>query len=446
MGSNIDTIGADGSVIAGASQEIRQPADERASAVETPKLQKDGVNKGLVLVVDDNENNRDLISRRLLRDGCELATAENGTQALQTLKTADFDLILLDIMMPEMDGFAVLSALKRDARLQHIPVIMISAVDELKSVVRCIEMGADDYLMKPFDPVLLRARVNALLERKHLRDKEVRKTQELEHALVEIEVQRKKTEELLLNILPASIAHELQTKGSVQPMYFEDVTIVFADFVGFTFSTEELPADELVQILHAYFSAFDAIMARYGLEKLKTIGDCYMFAGGMPDRSPSHPVDSILAAMEMIYVTEQLAASGPVNWKLRVGVHTGPVIAGVVGIHKFAFDIWGDSVNLSSRIESSGVPNQVNMSASTYARVKDFFTCEKRGRIKIKHGRELEMYLVQRAAGLVASKEMPAKQLFAQRYVAYFRKNPPAFPDFLLTGSNNAMPNNRQGN
>src|SRR5262249_23732720 len=164
--------------------------------------------------------------------------------------------------------------------------------------------------------------------------------EELQAAFVEIQEQRAKAEQLLLNILPASVAEELQANGMVQPMYFEDVTIVFADFVGFTLSTEQLPADDLVGILHTYFTAFDNIVRRYGLEKLKTIGDCYMFVGGLPARTPSHPVDAVLAAFDMVRATRELAAQGPVDWQVRIGVHTGPVVAGVVGIHKFAFDIW----------------------------------------------------------------------------------------------------------
>jgi len=274
--------------------------------------------------------------------------------------------------------------------------------------------------------------VGALLERKRLRDEETRRAEELEKALVEIEAQRKKTEELLLNILPRSIAEELQTQGGVQPMYFEDVTIVFADFVGFTLSIEQLPADALVSILNAYFTAFDNIMVRYGLEKLKTIGDCYMFAGGLPIRNPSHPVDAVLAAFEMIHATRQLAAIGPVKWELRIGIHTGPVVAGVVGIHKFAFDIWGDAVNFSSRMESSGAPGQVNLSPNTYARVKDFFACEKRGRVKIKDGREVEMYFATGIAqGLLADTSRFPLASFEKRYHTYFRKELQAFPDFL---------------
>jgi len=334
----------------------------------------------------------------------------------------------------------VLAELRKDPALRQLPVIMISAVDEIESVVRCIELGADDYLPKPFNPIILRARVAALLERKRLQDDEIRKTAELEKAFLEIEQQRNKTEGLLLNILPPSVAQELQTNGCVQPMYFEDVTIAFADFVGFTLSTEQLPADDLVSILNQYFTAFDNIMKRYGLEKLKTIGDCYMFAGGLPIRSPSHPVDTILAAFEMLQVSDELAKEGPVGWQLRIGVHTGPVVAGVVGIHKFTFDIWGDAVNFSSRMEASGAPGRVNLSASTYARIKDFFSCEKRGEVKIKDGRDVEMYFVNGiAAGLQATQNTatapgnsaPPLKSFEQRYRNYFRKDLQAFPEFM---------------
>lgn len=387
---------------------------------------------GVVLVVDDDEGNRDVLSRRLLRDGCEVMLAESGQQALRMARRYSFDLILLDIMMPEMDGIMVLTELRNDPKLRRLPVVMITAVDDIESVVRCLELGADDYLMKPFNPVLLRARVNALLERKRLQDNEIRKAEELQAAFREIEQQKEKTDALLLNILPPIVAGELQADGCVEPMYFEDVTIVFADFVGFTISTEQLPADELVNILNQYFTAFDRIMKRYGLEKLKTIGDCYMFAGGLPVRSPSHPVDAILAAFEMLRVTEQLAKEGQVTWQLRIGVHTGPVVAGVVGLHKFAFDIWGDAVNFSSRMEASGAPGRVNLSTNTYVRIKDFFSCEKRGKVTIKDGREVEMYFVNSiASGLVSTRNESPFVSFKRRYHTYFRKELQAFPEFL---------------
>jgi adenylate cyclase len=388
--------------------------------------------RGLLLVVDDNEGNRDVLARRLLREGYEILLAEGGRQALKMLDRYPFDAVLLDIMMPEIDGYAVLAEMKKNPALRHLPVVMISALDDMESVVRCIEMGADDYLFKPFNPVLLRARVAALVERKRLRDDERNRSRDLERAFNEIQKQRKRSDELLLNILPEVIAQELQANNSVQPLYFEDVTVGFADIVGFTRSTEELPAEELVQVLHQYFTAFDKIIGRYGLEKLKTIGDCYMFAGGLPVRRPSHPVDSILAAFEMIHVAEQIGQTGPVDWKLRIGIHTGPVIAGVVGIHKFAFDIWGDTVNLSSRMESSGEPARINLSVASFLRIKDFFACERRGKIAIKHGCKVEMYFANGLAAGLRSKGPGSRQAFEQRYKIYFQKDLQAFPEFLL--------------
>jgi adenylate cyclase len=392
--------------------------------------------RGLLLVVDDDEGNRDVLSRRLLRDGYEVMLAESGRQALRMLNRYSFDLILLDIMMPEMDGISVLAELKRNPQLNQLPVIMITAVDEIESIAHCIEAGADDYLLKPFNPVLLRARINALLERKRLQDEQKRQHRELEIILEDSRRQREHAEKMLLNILPPVVAEELREFGSVKPMYFEDVTIVFADIVGFTLSTEQLPADELVEILNQYFTSCDKIVARYGLEKLKTIGDCYMFAGGIPVRNPSHPVDSVLAAIEMIGAMADLSLEGKVNWQLRIGINTGPVIAGVVGIHKFAFDIWGDSVNFTSRVEAAGAPGRINLSLSTCARVKDFFACEKRERVRVKEGKEVEMYFVNGiASGLLGKQNMSALAAFQARYATYFRKELQAFPASIFERS-----------
>lgn len=376
---------------------------------------------GLILVVDDNEGNRDVLSRRLLRDGCEVLLAETGRQALRMVPRYDFDVILLDIMMPEMNGYEVLQELKRDARVRHIPVIMISAVDEIDSVVRCVELGADDYLYKPFNPTLLRARIRALLERNELRRESERRTAELDCALQQLKCEQEQTEKLLRNILPVSVAEELQLRGAVAPRYFEDVTIVFTDFVHFSVNTEDLPTEDLVHILNRYFSAYDEIVLRYKLEKLKTIGDSYMFVGGMPIRSPSHPVDAILAAIEVLNVTRAIGRDGPVDWQIRIGIHTGPVAAGVVGMHKFAFDVWGDTVNMASRMEASSLPGRINVSHSTYSRTKDFFSGEKRGVIGIKEGRVVPMYFINGIASSLLRKEMSPEETFRQRYRTYFQ-------------------------
>jgi class 3 adenylate cyclase len=245
---------------------------------------------------------------------------------------------------------------------------------------------------------------------------------------------KQESESLLLNILPPDVADELRSNGMVAPKYFEDVTIMFTDFVGFTASAERLPAGELVRLLNEYFTAFDHICARYKLEKLKTVGDSYMCIAGLPFPNPGHAVDAILAALEMVQeVVSRDRPESPVRWKMRVGIHTGPVIAGVVGINKFAFDIWGDTVNFSSRMESSGQPNRVNISEQTYARVRDFFECEYRGKVSTKEKREYDMYFATGIAPrLVLGADRVPASAFAEQYQLYFRKDPPSFPAFLL--------------
>jgi class 3 adenylate cyclase len=420
---------------------------EQAAAPEEPALWLPGTEQsveaaikrsvgtsGRILVVDDNAANRDMLSRRLDREGYSVDTAANGREALDKLEADAFDLVLLDIVMPELDGFAVLQSIRANSRWKEMAVIMISALDEIRSVVRCIEMGAEDYLPKPFDPVLLRARIGAILERKRLRDEERLRTAQVQTAFQEVERQKHVAEDMLRNILPGKIAEELQSRGTVEPMYFEDVTIGFTDFVGFTLATEKLAAEEIVGLLHEYFTAFDRIVSRYGLEKMKTIGDSYMFVSGMPERRSSHPVDAVLAALEMVETVRTMARpEDGIEWQMRVGLHTGPVIAGVVGIHKFAFDVWGDSVNFSSRLESSGAPNRVNLSERTYSRVKDFVRCTPRGRVVTKDGREADMFFAEGVhEKLIDScvEQIPAA--FARRYRIYFQQAVRAFPAFLL--------------
>jgi class 3 adenylate cyclase len=253
----------------------------------------------------------------------------------------------------------------------------------------------------------------------------------LEHDLAqrneEVEAQRMESQALLRNILPATVAEEFRAKGTVQPKYLEDVTILFTDFVGFSASTEKLAAEDLVHMLHDYFSAFDEICARYGMEKLKTIGDSYMCAAGLPERNPSHPVDAVMAAMEIVQAVTERGNRN--NWSIRVGIHTGHVIAGMVGKQKFAYDIWGESVNYASRVESSGEPNRVALSAQTYGRIKDFFECEKRVKTHSKVSHKMELYFVNGFTHSLVedTKQMPP-EAFVRRYRGYFQKEPPSFP------------------
>jgi class 3 adenylate cyclase/HAMP domain-containing protein len=246
----------------------------------------------------------------------------------------------------------------------------------------------------------------------------------------EIERQRRVSQTLLENILPDEIATELAADGKVAPRFFEDVTIFFSDFVGFTGATERLAAEELVERLHGYFTAFDRIMTRYGLEKLKTIGDSYMCAGGLPVRTASHPVDAALAAFEMVEaVAEQGRLYPEAAWGVRIGLHTGPVVAGVVGIKKFAFDVWGETVNYASRMESSGVTNRINVSGAAHRRLKDFFVLEPRGLVTTKDKRQVEMYFVNGILPSLSRHDEDGVPVeFRRRYRTYFQKELESFP------------------
>ncbi len=241
------------------------------------------------------------------------------------------------------------------------------------------------------------------------------RTVEIRQQRDEIHVQERKSHSLLLNILPSAVADELKATGAVAPVGFDDVTVCFTDFVGFTLSSEKLPPDRLVDALNEYFTAFDEISSRYGLEKLKTIGDSYMMVSGLPVRRKSHAVDAVLAAMEMVEVVKRLAQTpNTTGWNIRVGLHSGPVVAGVVGTRKFAFDIWGNTVNFAARMESSGKPGFVNMSERTQSLLQGLIETEFRGNVKIKEGRELPMYLAVGPAGDFEEFRRRYKEIFGE--------------------------------
>lgn len=330
-----------------------------------------------LLVVDDKESNRDFLSRRLIKQGFMVDLAENGQQALSMLADKAYDLILLDIIMPELNGYQVLKKLKDDERLKQIPVIMISALDEIDSVVKCLEMGAEDYLQKPFNQIILTTKINASLERRWLRASE-----QAHHETLHRE--QEKTEKLLLNILPRSIAERLKNGESSIVDSFDDVTVLFSDIVKFTEMSANMAPQKLVEKLNAIFLAFDHLCESHGLEKIKTIGDAYMLVGGMPTPSADHVHAVAEMAIEMQETISRMNAEDGSDIKIRIGIHTGPVVAGVIGKHKFSYDLWGDAVIVASRMESHSQPCCIQISDTVYQRIKDDFITEDRGLIDIK--------------------------------------------------------------
>jgi adenylate cyclase len=332
---------------------------------------------GRILVVDDNASNRDLLFRRLSREGHHVAKAASGRQALEILGVEDFDLILLDLMMPDLNGYQVLERLKADGRLHDVPVIMISGLQETDSVIRCIEAGAEDYLSKPFNPVLLRARISACLERKRWRDRERR-------YLERIELEKAKHEALLRNILPGQIVTRLNDGEVVIADRVEEATILFADLVGFTKVASRVSPAVLVNNLNGIFSAFDDLCRQFQIEKIKTIGDAYMAAAGVPLARADHAEVMADFALAILGALERVNAAAEVPFQMRIGIHTGAVVAGVIGSHRFLYDIWGDTVNLASRLESHSLPGRIHVSPQTGAMLADGYDLEARGLINLR--------------------------------------------------------------
>ncbi len=351
-----------------------------------------------ILVVDDDDNNRFTLVQRLMREGYgNVRTASDGQDALAQLSRSPFDLVLLDVMMPGLDGIAVLTAMKDDPLLRHIPVIMISAVSDLDRVVHCIELGAEDYLPKPFNKVLLRARVRACLEKKHLRDQE-------RAYLAQIEHQRGRLSELLHAILPSPAVAELEATGGVEPRRYPEVAVLFCDISGFTAYCDGHPPETVIRHLQHLVEAFEGLTAQHGLEKIKTVGDAFLATGNL---LLPHP-DAIMAAISCAFDMIQAARLGPAGWELRCGLHAGPVIAGVVGRSKFSFDLWGDTVNVAARLVAVGDSGCVHLSEQAWNHVESRCDAEPLGRIPLRGKGAVSVFRCLRPSGVQSMATHPS--------------------------------------
>jgi len=339
--------------------------------------------RGHVLVVDDNETNRDLLTRWLFREGYTVCTAVNGREALSLLETTPCDLLLLDVMMPELNGFEVLQQIKADPALRHLPVLMVSALTELDAVVRCIALGAEDYLTKPFNPVLLRARVGACLEKKRLRDREVIHLQEIER-------ERQRADELLHVIFPGPIVAELKSTGTIKSQLYENVGVLFCDVVDFTPYCERSDPEEVISNLQQLMEAFEDLVEQHGLLKTKTVGDSFMATAGLLEPVDQPALRCVGCGFDMVEVAKTL----PMSWNVRVGIHIGSVVAGKVGNRRYLFDLWGDTVNTASRVESHGAEGCVNVSATVWRQIADRYEGESHGKVVVKGKGAMELFRV----------------------------------------------------
>ena len=338
---------------------------------------------GYVLVVDDEEQNRTLLRDPLEARGYEVEEAENGMQALQKIATRMPDVILLDLMMPKMDGFEVCRHLRKDAKTAHLPILMITALSERGDRLLGIQAGANDFLNKPIDIQDVILRVGNAVYTKHLHD--------------QLQVEQEKAEQLLLNILPKPIAERMKKGETNIADSHPDVTVLLADLVGFTTLAAHIGPEQVVQLLNEVFSAFDLLTEEHGLEKIKTIGDAYMVAGGVSVPRPDHAEASAELALDLQEEIERLNHEYDTTVRLRIGICTGPVVAGVIGRRRFAYDLWGETVNLACRLESTGEAGKIQIAESTYERLKNKYQFAPKHSLGVKgHDRQFAYWLNKR--------------------------------------------------
>lgn len=337
-----------------------------------------------ILNVDDDQQNLRLIEDILTPIGYEVLSADNGEEAMTILNAEPVDLVLLDVVMPNLDGVGVLRRIHNDPALREIPVVMVSGMNDLESVARCIELGADDYLFKPVKPTLLRARIKASLEKKHLKDQE-------KFYLEQLRTEKARSDKLLHAVLPHIVVEELLATGGVIPRRYNNVAVLFADIEGFTAYCEDRDPREILTDLEGFFGVMETLVSKHGLDKVKTIGDAFMAAGGMLTPLENPVLACVNCGLEMVAaakVTEPY-------WNIRVGIHRGPVVAGIVGKNRFAYDIWGDTVNTASRIEGAGVVNAVNVSHDAWREVAQMFRGTSLGIVELKNKRDMEIIHVE---------------------------------------------------
>ncbi|RUR13602.1 adenylate/guanylate cyclase domain-containing protein [Legionella sp. km772] len=345
--------------------------------------------KGSILVVEDNDLARNLLIRRLEHYGFNATPCADASKVLNEIDRGNFDLILLSIITSGISGFEILKQIMAHSRYYYLPVIVISPLKEIDAVVRCLEMGADDYLLKPFNPVIFKARVEASIEKKVLRDKEKLYLAQLKEA-------KKKSDELLLSIVPSDIAERLKLGEQTIVERFPAATAVFIDIVNFSILADKLNPDKLIRLLNKIFSTLDELTDQFELEKIKTIGDCYMAVAGAPLDDPFHAERVANFACRVLEKLHTMNEHAKYPIQVRIGINSGAVVAGVIGKKKFAYDLWGKTINLASRMESHGEPDRIHVSEASYQLLKDRFVFEARGAVLIKGVGEMDTYFLLR--------------------------------------------------
>jgi len=366
-----------------------------------------------ILYVDDEINNLNSF-RAALRRNYNVFTAESGEEGIQIISKNDIHVVVTDQRMPNMTGVQF---------LQHIPGdqdnirIILTGFSDVESIIEAINTGkVYRYITKPWDKEELKITIDNAVEtvmlrrnnkkliselqanNEHLEEKVKSRTAEVERQKEVIQAAKMQSDSLLLNILPDEIAEELKRFGRSYARKHPQVSVLFADIKGFTLVAEALSPEKLVTELDEVFRAFDNIVDKYDMEKIKTIGDAYMCACGLPRSDGENALKAVKTAIDMQQFIRGFGLACRIQnlpeFEIRIGIHTGPVIAGVVGSRKFAYDIWGDTVNIASLMEQHGEVGKINISASTYSLIQEHYDCKHRGKIEVKSKGGIDMYFV----------------------------------------------------
>ena len=351
-----------------------------------------------ILIVDDQPANVELLEAFLADEGyTNLHGTTDSRHALPLFDALAPDLVLLDLHMPHLDGFAVLERL--NARIPagaYVPILILTADIGAEAKRRALSGGAHDFLSKPFDFDEVAARIRNLLETRRLHLQLEERNRALAEALHDLDAKRALSERLLLNVLPRPIAERLkrEEEGIIADS-FPEATVLFADITGFTPIAAHLAPERVVAWLNDIFSVLDRLAERHGLEKIKTTGDCYLAVSGLPEARPDHA--EAAADLALALQGEMAERTAPHNGgplRMRIGLHSGPVVAGVIGTRKFAYDLWGDTVNIASRMESQGVDGAIQVTEAIYRRLQHRYAFEERGVVEIKGKGAMRTYLL----------------------------------------------------
>ena len=338
-----------------------------------------------VLLVDDQALIGKIIERFLEpAPDIVLEFRRDAVSALEAAASFRPTVILQDLVMPDVEGLEMVRRFRELPATANVPVVVLSSLEEPEIKARLFAGGAADYLVKPPEKVELIARIQVHSEAYHRLVERNQAFAALEQSLSDLQREREKSERLLRAILPVSIADRLKEGVATIAEAFSEVSVLFADLAGFTVFSRDADPRGIVELLDQVFSAFDHLAVEFGVEKIKTIGDAYMAVAGVPEFRADHADAIARMALGMEEAFAKLAREQSIPLGLRIGIHSGPVVAGGIGHQKFSYDLWGDTVNVASRLESHGVPGRIHISSNTRALLGDRYLVEDRGEIELK--------------------------------------------------------------